>query len=162
MPIIDTSRLIYLIKINRLLLLKSLFSKISIIPEIVREMENGIEGITELKEEIGDWIKVEPSGDRDAAEKLSLEEGISYTDALLILFAKNKKDILVSNDSVLIRIARAKGVKCWWFIRCIIEALKIKIISKKESREILLELVKSGMYLDNEVYAVLLEEIERL
>ena len=64
------------------------------------------------------------------------------------MLAKQKKDILVSNDSALIKIGRIKGIKCWWITSCIIESLKRKIINKKEAKDIILSLVKNGMYLD--------------
>lgn len=162
MPIIDTSCLIYLIKINKLYLLKSLFSKVYIIEEVLAEMESGVEGITELKEQLNKWIFIEKQGNRRAILKLSKEESIEYTDASLILLAKQKKNILVSNDSTLIRVAKIKGIKCWWLTTCILEALKRKIIRKKEAKEILLSLIKNGMYLDNKVYAILLNEIDKL
>ena len=113
MPIIDTSCIIYLIKIGRLSLLRSLFSKISITQEVLNEMEEGT-GITELKEKINDWIFIEKKENKNSIKQLSKEEEIEYTDASLILLAKQKKDILVSNDSALIKIGRIKGVECWW------------------------------------------------
>ncbi len=162
MPIIDTSCLIYLIKINKLSILKSLFSKILITTEVLKEIEEGIEGITEIKEKLNGWIFIEKHENKKSILELSKEEDIEYADASLILLAKKKKDILVSNDSALIKIARIKGVGCWWFTRCIITASKRKIISKKEAKNILLLLVKNGMFLDNKVYALLLDEIDKL
>ncbi len=162
MPIIDTSCLIYFIRIKKLSLLKSLFSEISITQEVLKEIEGGVKGITEIKEKLNDWIFIEKQENKQAIFELSKEENIEYTDASLILLAKKKKDILVSNDSALIKIARIKGVECWWLTRCIIEALRRKIIQKKEAKEILLSLVENGMYLDNKVYASLLSEIDKL
>ncbi|MBI2631897.1 PIN domain-containing protein [Candidatus Pacearchaeota archaeon] len=161
MPVVDTSCLTYLIKINKLLFLKTLFSKIFITEEVLGELEMGFEGVTEIKDKLNDWIFIEEQENKLEALQLCREEGIEYTDALLILVAKKKKDILISNDSALIRIARIKGVECWWFTRCIIEGLKRKLIKKNEAKEILLSLVKNGMYLDNVVFAVLLEKIDK-
>ena len=162
MPVIDTSCLIYLIKINKLLILKSIFSKVSITEEVLREMEEGVDGITELKEQINKWIFIKEQENKEDILQLSREEGIEYTDASLILLAKNNKDILVSNDSALIKIARIKGIECWWLTRCILESVKKRIMHKKEAKEALLSLVKNGMFLHNDVYAALLDEIDNL
>ncbi len=162
MHAIDTSCFIYILRIGKLDILRSLFSKIYITQDVMKEIENGTEGVTELKENVNEWIFIEDADNKLAIDALSKNEKIEYADASLILLAKQKKDLLVSNDAALIRIARIKGVACWWFTRCIIESLKRKIIKKKEAKNILVALVKNGMYLDNRVYAVLLDEIDKL
>lgn len=161
MPLVDTSCIIHLARIGELALLKKLFSTITVTPEIVEEMHAGVEGVSEFQEALGYWIFVEKQKDTRLINALSNAESISIADASLILLAREKKDFLISNDATLIQIAKIKGVECWWLTTCIIEAVRRKTISQKKAKEILFSLITAGMYLENKVYAHVLEEIER-
>ena len=79
-----------------------------------------------------------------------------------LVLAEERKDILLSNDFALIMIARSKSVECWWLTTFILRCLGKKIITKKEAKQILFDLVESGMRLSNDVYAAILKEIENI
>lgn len=95
------------------------------------------------------------------AKKISKLEGIEKQDASIILLAKEKQEILLSNDCALIIVARSKGIECWWLTTFLLHCLKKNLITKKQAKEILFELVESGMRLDNAVYSAILLEIEK-
>ncbi len=162
MPVVDTSCLIHLIKIGELSLLRRLFSKIIITAEVFKEMSEGVEGLSEIKESLGSWIFIQGPKDLQAISLLSKAESIELADASVILLALELKDILISNDAALIRAARIKGVECFWLTSCIIKAVKKKIITKKKAQEIMYLLISNGMYLNNKVYAEILEQIDKL
>ncbi len=162
MPIIDTSCLVYFIKFGELELLRKLFSKAMITPQIHEEMSKGVEGFSELQKALEVWISIQQPKDVLSILALSDAESLAFADASIIILAMEKKDFLISNDAALIRTAKIKNVECWWLTSCIIEAVKRKIILKKKAQEILYFLISKGMYLDNKVYAELLEEINRI
>ncbi len=162
MSIIDTSCLIYFIKVRELELLRKLFTKAIITPEVHHEMTRGVEGLSELQKALETWISIQQPQNASSITTLSEAESLSMADASIILLAMEKEDFLISNDAALIRAAKIKGVECWRLTSCIIEAVKKKIISKKKAQEILYSLISKGMYLDNRVYADLLEEINHL
>ena len=62
----------------------------------------------------------------------------------------------------MILVAWSRGIECWWMTTFIIKCIKKKIIDKKEAKKIIIQLIQSGMHLDNVVYATLLDEIERI
>lgn len=162
MPIVDTSCFIALIRIGELRFLRKLFLKVTVTPEIVAEMNEGVEGVSEFRAVLDNWILVRKPKAAQSISMLSSAESITLADASLIVLALEQNDFLVSNDAALIRAARIKGVTCWWLTSCIIEAIKKDILSKKQAREMLLSLISKGTYLENRVYAALLDEIERL
>ncbi len=162
MPIVDTSCIIPLAKIGELPLLKKLFSEVTVTPEIAEEMRVGIEGASEFQDALNQWIFIDKTKDTRSILALSSTESITIADASIILLVKEKKELLVSNDSALIQVAKIKGIDCWWLTTCIIEAVKKRIFSAKKAKEIIFLLITHGMYLENKVYAQVLEEIEKL
>lgn len=162
MPVVDTSCLIHLLKISELSLLKKLFSKITITTEVFKEMTEGVEGLSEIKESLDSWISIQGPKDLQAISLLSKSESIEPADASVIQLAIELKDFLISNDAALIRTAKIKGVECFWLTSCIIKAVKKEIITKKRAQELMYLLISNGMYLNNKVYAELLEQIDKL
>ncbi|MBI2449093.1 hypothetical protein HYV49_02235 [Candidatus Pacearchaeota archaeon] len=161
MTIVDSSVLIHLLRIGKLSLLKDFFKTIKITEQIHDEIKAGKHGASEFEEACKHWILINKKNFNEAKE-ISKLESIEEADASIILLAKEQKEILLSNDYALIKVARIKGVECWWLTTFLLECLKKKIMSKKETKQTLLELIGSGMRLKNEVYAALLEQIESM
>jgi len=161
MALADSSVLIHLSRINKLSLLKRYFGKITITDYVYDEVKTGI-GASEIDKACKSWITIEKPKKSEEIGSTSKLEDIEEADASLILLANEKKEILLSNDYALIMVARSKGIECWWLTTFILRSLKKKIIAKKEARQILLELIDSGMRLSNEVYAAILREIDNL
>lgn len=161
MAIVDSSVLIHLSRINKLFLLQKFFKKATITQDIYDEVKTGI-GASEIEKACKSWIRIEKPKNLNEINNISKSEDIEKADASIIVLAKEKREILLSNDYALIMVARSKGIECWWLTTFILRCLKKKIITKKEAKQILFELVEAGMRLDNAVYAVILREIENL
>jgi len=159
MVIVDTSVLIHFSRVNKLNLLKSYFGKITITAEVSQEMHAGITGLSEFAK--ADWIKIERTNVLQAKE-LSKLEGIEIADASLLLLAKNMNDVLLTNDAYLVIVAKSKGVECLWPTTFVLTCLKKKVITKSEAKQIIYELVHSGMHLKNDVYSAILDSIDKM
>lgn len=161
MAVADSSVLILLSRINKLSLLKKYFNEIIISQDIYEEVKTGI-GASEIEKACKNWIKIENSKKYEEISRISKLEDIENADASIIILAKEKRKILLSNDYALIMVARSKGIECWWLTTFILRCLKKKIITKKEAKQILLKLIDAGMRLSNEIYAAILREIDNL
>ncbi len=159
MTVVDSSVLILLSRIDRLSLLKRYFGKAAITPDIYDEIKKGL-GANEIEKACEEWIKIEKPNDSKDIENISKLEGIEKADASIIVLAKERQYILLSNDYALIMVARSKGIESWWLTTFLLRCLKKKIIAKNETKRILLNLIEAGMRLDNVVYAAILKEID--
>jgi len=160
MAVIDSSVLILLSRINKLSLLKKYFKKATITQDIYDEVKIGV-GASEIEKACKDWIKIEKPENSEEIANISELEELEKADASIIVLAKEKGEVLISNDYALIISARSKGVECWWLTTFILRCLKKHITTKNEARQILFDLIEAGMRLDNAVYAAILKEIEK-
>lgn len=161
--IVDSSVLIPLSRVGRLSLLKE-FGEIKITEDVYRETveeAKGREGVSSIREACS-WISVIRNENEKKVRELAEQEGIESADASLILLAEEKKEILLSNDYYLIRVARSRGIECWWLTTLLLRAAKDKKIKKEEAKQILLSLVESGMRLSIEVYTAILKRIDEI
>lgn len=158
--IVDSSVLIHLSRAGRLNLLKE-FGEIQITEEVYKETveeQRGKIGASSIGEACGSWIKV--SRPRGKGKRLAEQEGIEEADASLILLAEENNDVLLSNDYVLIKVARSRGVEAWWLTTLLLKVLERKALKKEEAKQLLLDLIGGGMRLSVEVYAAILKRIE--
>ena len=158
MVVVDSSVLIHLSRIGKLRLLNKFFGKIKITPDVYNEVKEGV-GAAEIERGCKTWILIRKPK-LEEAEEISKSEGIEKADASVILFAKEGKDALVSNDYALLTVAKSKEIECWWLTTFLLRCLKKRLVTKKEAKRTLFELVESGMRLDNAVYTAVLREIE--
>ena len=161
MAVIDSSVLILLSRINKLALLKKYFKQIMVSQDIYDEVKIGV-GASEIEKACKHWIRIDKPKDFNKIDNISKSEDIEKADASIIVLAKEKQEILISNDYALIMVARSKGIECWWLTTFLLRCLKRKIITKKEAKQMLFDLVEVGMRLDNAVYAAILNEIENM
>lgn len=163
--IIDSSVLIHLSRIGRLSLLNDFFKKVIISDEVyretVKEATNQI-GVSTIEQACGKWIIIQKFKNKKAINKLVDLECIAPADASLILLAEELNDSLLSNDYALIKIARARGLDCWWLTTFILKIIAKGIVNKSEGKQILLELIESGLRLSPQVYAVILNRIDEM
>ncbi|MBI3037380.1 hypothetical protein HYY73_06565 [Candidatus Woesearchaeota archaeon] len=160
MAVVDSSALIHLGRISKLSLLKEFFGKIMITKEVYDEAKEG-RGASEIDEACKTWIEVSKysTGKRDELSRL---EGIEQADASVLLLAQKENAILLCNDYALITAARSKGIICWWITGFLFRCLKKGLLSKREAKQALSDLIESGMRLSNEVYAAMLNDIDSL
>jgi predicted nucleic acid-binding protein len=163
--IVDSSVLIHLSRIGRLSLLKNFFETVIITEDVFRETvveAKGKVGVSAIEQAIGKWISVQKLKDKKAPKKIAGLEGITPADASLIVLAEEAKDSLLSNDYVLICVARARHVEAWWLTTFILNLVAKKTISKKKGKQVLLELMETGLRLSPSVYASVLDKIDRM
>ncbi len=162
MVIADSSVLIPLMRIGKLHLLKDFFGEICITKDIYEEVKSGKSGASEFEKACSDWIKIKEINNKEILNKIAFSEDIEKPDASIIQLAEMNKETILSNDYLLILVAKTKNIKCWWLTTFLLNCLIKKIITKIEAKSILLELINAGLRLNNQVYAAILEEIEKL
>lgn len=164
MVVVDSSALIPLARTGRLNLIRKAFEKAKTTREVYKEtveQGKGKQGTSELKTAFDTWLQIEKT-DEEGAEEVSQLEGIEKADAGIILLAEKESEKLLANDRALIQVARSRNVNCYWLTTLLLKCIKEEIINKGEGKDILYELVKEGMNLQNRVYARILKEIEKL
>jgi predicted nucleic acid-binding protein len=161
--IVDSSVLIPLSRIGRLSLLKKYFKTVIITDEVYREtVKEPINkfGVSGIEQACGNWILIHKYKNNKAVKRIVELECIAPADASLILLAEELHDSLLSNDYILIKTARARGVECWWLTTFILKIIAHGTVSKSEGKQILLELIENGMRLSPQVYAVVTRRID--
>jgi len=128
----DAGPLIHLAQIGKLSLIKKLFNRVSITPEVKSEaFDEGIrlghadaQAIGRAMEE--GWITVEDIPQRVAlaAEKLAEGENISRTDAKTLLLAKEKAAEILVDEKALSDLAKMYGLKVWNTWTILLESLR--------------------------------------
>lgn len=163
--IVDSSVLIHLSRIGKLSLLKDFFETVNITEDVYRETvleARGKIGVSAIEQATKNWIFVEKLKHKKAANKIAKLEGIEPADASLIVLAEEMGDSLLSNDYVLIAVARARGVEAWWLTTFILNMVAKKTLTKKKGKQILLELMESGLRLSPSVYASITRRLDKM
>lgn len=161
MAVVDSCVLILLSRVGRLSLLRY-FKKVSITPEIYNEVvkeAKGKHGASEVEKACKDWINITEIESKEIREVSKLE-GVSYGDLSIILLADELKDIFLTNDRVLIQIARSKGIECYWLTTFLLKLVKEGMVKKEDAKNILFDLIGNGMRLRIEVYTAILRRID--
>ncbi len=165
MAVVDSSVLIHLVRIGRLNLLKDFFKEVCITKEIFEEVVKTEEtkvGASQINNAVGNWIKILAPRQKSSITQIVELEKIEFADASIILLAKERKDILLSNDYFLIKVANSIDIECWWLTIFILNCARKKIIKKEEAKQILYNLVLNKMHITVDVYAAILREIDNL
>ncbi|KXB02238.1 hypothetical protein AKJ44_01040 [candidate division MSBL1 archaeon SCGC-AAA261F17] len=168
MVVCDSAPLIHLSRVNKLGLLKDLFGEVEIPPSIYREVveearELGKPGVSTIEGAIDDgWLKVTKIRGRKKIKKLAESEKIQIEDAEVLYLAKDLATSLVTSDGWLIKIAKGIGVETLWTTTLVLLSIKEGKMSKKEGKNLLRELVTSGLYIKPDVYAMLLQAIDEM
>lgn len=161
--LVDFSVLIPLSRVGRLDLLERLFRRVETTREVYREcVEEGAgrPGSEALRSAFADWLVIveAPRGARRFAEA----EGIEMADASLILSCERERAALLSNDDHLVRVARSRGVPVRWLTSIVIAAVTRGFLSKREAKDLLTDLVHSGMWLSPGVFAAVFAALDEM
>ena len=154
----NSTVLIVLARINRLDLL-GIFKQMLTTKEIYSEVLAG-KNIPErekecLKDLFDKKIKI-----RAPVRKLNFDLGIGETSAIS-LCTESKILLFISDDKKARKTAEILGIKCLGTIGIILENSKQKIITKSEAKEIVKLIVLNSYYLSTDLYARVIELIER-
>ncbi|MBI2597928.1 MAG: hypothetical protein HYW50_01900 [Candidatus Diapherotrites archaeon] len=161
---VNASVLIPLAKIGKLELLKKYFKEIKITGGIKEELLSfNKAGAAEIEKAAESWIKEEKSANElTGVKNLSQKEEISIADAELVLSAKKRNEKILTNDYRLHIVAKSKGVETEWLTTFLLKCVKKKLLTKKHGKEVLFELIESGMRLNVEVYAAIEKKIDEI
>jgi len=156
---IDSSPLIHLSRIGRLDILENyeLITTVSVREEVIMEGKVGVSRLKELFKRV-EVVKLSED-DIGKASSIAKSEGIHPADAELLLLVKRKNCTLLTNDRALVSLARSWGIKVWWVTTLILNLVKAGKLSKEEGKDILDELIMSGMKIETSVYIRILKEI---
>ncbi|MEE9152380.1 MAG: hypothetical protein V3U20_11210 [Thermoplasmata archaeon] len=143
--------------------MKDFFEEVVITEDVYRETVKEAKrkiGASAIEQACGKWIDVGKLRHKKALNKIVELEGIERADASLILLAEERGDSLLSNDYALIRVARARGLECWWLTTFILNITVEGTVTKKDGKQILSELIESGLRLSPQVFASILRRID--
>ena len=165
----NTSPLIWLSKIGKIALLQKLFGEVIIPEEVYREtVERGLqEGFSDtlaIKECIDQgWIKISKLDERETklCEKV-MEHAfeIHLGEAQAIILARKTDALLLMDESSGRAFAETLGLKVKGTLYVLMKALREELLSKTETKEIMLSLVSKGFRIEPKLLARILREIE--
>lgn len=167
----DATPLIYMAKLNKLHLLKEIFTEIQVTPEVKREAidkgkEKGYIDTYIIEEALKEGWIVESSLTEESMERckaLALIAGIDIGEAQTIFIArqKNQKIVLIDQSNAR-EAARQLGLTPRGTIYVVLSAAKRKILTKTEAKQILEMLIEKNFYVSAKIYRDALKAIEEL
>ena len=170
MPVVsNTSPLIWLSKIGRIMLLKELFDEVIIPEEVYKEaIERGLrEGFSDalvLKEAVDDgWIKTSKLSKSELALRRKIMEHafeIHPGEAQAIILARRTHQLLLIDESSGRAFAEAWGLKAKGTLYVILSALRSGLMNSTEAKEAVLSLVGKGFRIEPSLLARIIREIE--
>lgn len=160
MAVVDSSALIPLAWVGRLELIPAVFedrhTTVDVRDEVLIEGKRG----TAALEEFLEGVTIHPTP--EDAESVAELEGITPTDASVVLLAAEEDDVLLANDKGLIEVARSHGVDNWWVTTLLFRCVRENVLSADEATEVLYDLVDEGMNLHPKVYARVQRKLREL
>src|SRR3989344_2607135 len=138
----NTSPLIFFSKINKLNILKELFTTITI-PNAVKEeiLAKDKPGTLAIEKAIEEkWIKI-------VNPESPLEVSLGKGEKFAISLALEKKDSLIIDDLGAIKLARSLHIETLRTTSIILIAVKRKIIKKEEAISLINKIISEGYYI---------------
>ncbi len=167
MVVVDSSAIIPLLNIGKLELIRKNFSEF-VVPQIVWEevVENGKlfgKPYSLFAQGKNVWFSIVSERKKEEAKTFAKEQEIQEADAEIILLAKERNQILLTNDAAMYACCLTQGIQSWWLTTLVLASVKKKIITKNEAEQILFELVTTGnMHLRTDVFVELLLILKNL
>lgn len=166
MIVSNSSPLIYLAKLKKLMLLKILFKEAVIPQEVYNEVvvlgKEGkfVDAVAVERAKAEGWLRVEKST-RNKKYR-SLVEEIDVGEVAAILLAKKlSANLLLMDDASARTIAESFGLRVKGTIFVLLTAYKKKLLKKEEVKRLMVLLVAEGFRISQELYAQVLEEIAK-
>ena len=150
----NATPLICLSKINKLWFLKKCFD-IIIIPNAVKEevLVEDKGGYSVIKDAIEEgWIKV-------AEPRNRIDYGLGKGENAAINLAHEKKDKVIIDDSVAIKVAKSLNIEVIRTTSTLFIAVQKNIIDKKEALILLNNLIEIGYYISPKYYSILFDKL---
>jgi len=162
----NATTLVYLAKLGKLNLLKDLFKEVLIPYEVYVEVV--VKGKKDFALEAGlieealkeGWIKKQKIKAEKKLLKFAFELDKGETE--VIQLARNSKaDLVLIDDASARTIAESFGLNVKGTVFVLLKAYSKKLLSLKEAKELLNRLIFAGFRLSPELYAKILQEIEK-
>jgi len=151
----NSTALICLGKINKIDLLKKVYSVILIPSAIKKEvLIEGKEGYMAINDAINNgWIKV-------IDHKKNLDLGLSGGENEAISLAKERNDSIILDDAFAIKAAKAFNLSIVRTTTVVFIAFHKKFITKAQALATLNSLIESGYYISTKDYSVLISRLK--
>jgi len=151
----NATALICLSKINKLHLLKKVYSAVMIPSAVKKEvLLEGKEGYSSITNAIeSGWIKV-------ADPKKSFDLGLGAGENQAINLAKERKDSIILDDALAIKAAKAFDIPIVRTTTVVFIALQKKVINKSQALNTLNQLIENGYYISTKDYAILMSKLK--
>lgn len=144
----NTTPIISLLKIGKLIILKKLYTKIIVPQEVYNEIENGKEKEYYTDLSLLDWIEVIPIKDKKSIFYfLDLDKGEAET---IILAIEIKADLVIIDEKLGRFHAKHADLKITGTLGILLKAKKQGII--KKIKPLLLELKEKGIWLNDNLF----------
>jgi len=167
----NATPLIYLARLNKLQLLKEIFTQIQIPPEVKietidRGKEKGYPDAYAIEQAMSDGWLIQESLTQKTIEKSEalahmMRIDIGEAQAIILAKQKNEKDILIDQTNAR-AVARNLGLNPRGTIFVILTALKRKLITKDNAKQMLDKLIEANFYISVDIYRDTLKTIEKL
>jgi uncharacterized protein len=169
----DTAPIIFFGKINKLRLLKDLYSVIYLPTEVWEELIYPIsQNLASIPEDIRleldakaeGWLIVknpETEESKELALKLSLDLGLGESYAIALSKELNA-DLLLINDRKAREIATELGISTKWITEVLIDAVSKKLISSYDDfKHVLNAMIENGLWIEKDFYENLLDDVNK-
>jgi len=144
----NTSPLLYLHRINRIDLLPRLFDEVFTVPAVVNELRQGkMKGYSVPVAEQYGWLQV-ASPKQVPSEWLVSDLGRGELETMALALEHPEK-VVILDDALARRIAKAAGLEVWGTLRILLEAKKRQMILQMSP--VMDELKQSGMWISDDV-----------
>jgi predicted nucleic acid-binding protein len=161
----DAGPLIHLAQINKLYLIKKLFKRVNIIPEVKKEaFDEGVRLGHADAQTIGKaieegWIRIKevPETLTSAIKKLAEGENISKTDAKTLILARELQAEILVDEKALSDLAKIFGLKVWNTWTILLESLRKGLIAISDIESAITELGEKRHKLKNKQAQEILE-----
>ncbi|MBI2971999.1 MAG: DUF3368 domain-containing protein [Candidatus Aenigmarchaeota archaeon] len=154
----NSSPLVYLAKLGKLGLLRTLYNRIIVPEAVLSELRAGTEHpeLSILEQAVNEgWVTAKESGMHVRAP------GLGKGEIALINLAKDLKPGLVLVDDASARkIMESFGFNVKGTLYVLLLAYKKKIIAKNEAKRLVDELIVAGFRISTEIYSTVMKELE--
>jgi len=171
MPVSNATPLIYLARLGKLHLLKDIFIQVQIPPEVKvetidRGKTKGHPDAYVIEQALNDgWLVLTPLTIENTkkSETLAQMTGIDVGEAQAIILTKQKDEKLILIDQTNARqVARHLELIPRGTIFIILAAIKRKLITKEEAKQMMATLIEANFYISAKIYRDALKVIEKL
>ncbi len=167
MVVADSTCIIYLAKVGKLDLLKAMYGTVFIPKEVYTEtVERGKEKKIVDAEIIGKAVekglievKELSKAQKMEAERLRSLAAIGRGEAEAIILARDSKSGLLMDDVVALGVAKLYGLETLWTTTLILKAVRRGVLTKRDGRRMIENLVSAGYRLAGDVLVELLGEL---